>query len=79
MDSDSYLDQPTSGGPAQVIAINQVKAIPPMACVDENLKLPIGLHTTIYLSMASTTNDQSATSPGEDKSELQLCYLRMGI
>lgn len=68
----SYLDQPIRGGAAQVIAMNQVKPIPPSACVDENLKLPIGLQTTIYLSIASTTNDQSATSPGEDKS-VTLC------
>lgn len=69
----SYLDQPTSGGAAQVMAMNQVKPIPPIACVDENLKLPIGLHTTIYLSIASTTSDHSATSPEEDTSEERLC------
>ena len=45
------------------MAATHVNAIPVIAWVVENLKLPIGLQTTMYLSMASTTSDQRATSP----------------
>jgi len=57
----NYLDQPKSGGTAQLLAIIHVKAMPATAWFEENLKLPIGLHTTMYLSTASTTRDQRET------------------
>jgi len=56
-----YLDQPKSGGTAQLLAMIHVKIMPAKAWFEENLKLPIGLHTTMYLSTASTTRDQRET------------------
>jgi hypothetical protein len=63
----TYLDHPNSGGPAQAKAMIQVKATPAPAWVLVNLKLPMGLQTTMYLSTARTTRDHRATSPGEEK------------
>ena len=57
----NYLDQPTSGGAAQAIAMIQVKTTPAPACDAVNLKLPMGLQTTMYLSTARTTRDQRET------------------
>lgn len=57
----SHLDQPTNGGHAQDIAISQVNPQPIAEWVAVNLKLPIGLQTTMYLSIAKTTRDHSDT------------------
>lgn len=56
-----YLDQPTKGGTAQEQAIIQVKAQPAAEWVAVNLKLPMGLQTTMYLSIAKTTRDHRDT------------------
>lgn len=60
-----YLDQPKRGGTAQAPAITQVNAQPNEAWVAVNLKLPMGLQTTMYLSIARTTRDHKATCPVE--------------
>lgn len=60
-----YLDQPTRGGTAQEPAMIQVNAQPTAAWVALNLKLPMGLQTTMYLSIARTTRDHKATWPVE--------------
>ena len=56
-----YLDQPKKGGRATDAAMIQVKATPAPAWAAPNLKLPMGLQTTMYLSMASTTKDHRET------------------
>lgn len=56
-----YLDQPTKGGTAQELAIIQVNAQPAAEWVAVNLKLPMGLQTTMYLSIAKTTRDHRDT------------------
>lgn len=56
-----YLDQPTRGGTAQEQAMIQVNAQPTEAWVAVNLKLPMGLQTTMYLSIARTTRDHRDT------------------
>ena len=58
-----YLDQPRRGGVAQAKAMIQVKMTPATAWLPVNLKLPIGLQTTMYLSTARTTRDQRAIWP----------------
>lgn len=60
-----YLDQPTRGGTAQEAAMIQVNAQPTEAWVAVNLKLPMGLQTTMYLSIARTTRDHKETWPVE--------------
>lgn len=46
-----YLDQPTRGGMAQEHAVIQVNTHPTEAWLGLNLKLPMGLQTTMYLSI----------------------------
>lgn len=76
----SHLDQPTKGGTAQAKAMNQVKAQPIAEWVAVNLKLPIGLHTTMYLSMAKTTRDHRDTWPKEkQKSRAWIKILKNGV
>lgn len=58
-----YLDHPTRGGAAQASAMTQVRATPMMAWFSPKRKLLMGLHTTTYRSMASTTKDHRAISP----------------
>lgn len=58
-----YLDQPNRGGTEQAHAITQVNAQPNEAWVAVNLKLPMGLQTTMYLSIARTTRDHKETWP----------------
>ena len=72
-----YLDQPKSGGAAQARAMIQVKRTPAAAWVPVNLKLPMGLQTTMYLSTARTTRDQRATSPAgrEEDKKLYTCVM----
>lgn len=67
-----YLDQPTRGGTAQEAAMIQVNEHPIAAWVAVNLKLPIGLQTTMYLSTARTTRDQRETWP-VDKNKSRSC------
>lgn len=67
-----YLDQPTRGGTAQELAMIQVKAQPVAAWDAVNLKLPMGLQTTMYLSTASTTRDHRETCP-VDKTDKRRC------
>lgn len=68
----NYLDQPTRGGTAQEAAMIHVKAQPVAAWVAVNLKLPMGLQTTMYLSIARTTRDHRDTWPVKKKREQRL-------
>ena len=71
----SYLDQPKSSGAAQARAMIQVKLTPAAAWAPVNLKLPMGLQTTMYLSTARTTRDQRAISPAGREKPKEVLYL----